>query len=283
MRVIKTVEKLQSEIKTLQKQGKTIGFVPTLGALHEGHMSLIRLSKKSSDVTLASIFVNPTQFNQASDLKKYPRTYKKDADLLKKEGCDILFYPSTEEVYPKGLKTEVAIDFGHLDKVLEGAFRSGHFEGVAQVVKRLLDITTPDHLYMGQKDFQQTAIIAHLIEHFKLSTKLIICPIIREKHGLAMSSRNERLKPSQRKKAAILYETLLYANRLKNRKSYKYIEEKALARIEAAGFKPEYFKIINGKNLRAASAKTKYVVACLAVWVDDVRLIDNKILKRDLS
>ncbi len=281
MKVYKTVKGLQAYLKPFRKKRKKIGFVPTLGALHEGHMSLIKLSKEKSDITVCSIFVNPTQFNETSDLEKYPRTYEADSALLIAEGCDVLFFPSAPQVYPKDIETEVKIDFGKLDKVMEGAFRPGHFDGVAQVVKRLLDIVNPHQLYMGQKDFQQVAIVSHMMTHFKLKTELVVCPIIREPHGLAMSSRNERLSKKKRQAAGVIYETLQWVHDQKSEMSVHDLEEEAIDRLRIPGFRPEYFQIIDGHSLRPINhiTKKKYVVACIAVWVEDVRLIDNIILQ----
>lgn len=284
MKVYKTVKGLQAYLKGFRKKRKKIGFVPTLGALHEGHMSLIKLSKEKSDITVCSIFVNPTQFNEKTDLEKYPRTYEADTALLIEEGCDVLFFPSAAQVYPMNINTEVKIDFGKIDKVMEGAFRPGHFDGVAQVVKRLLDIVKPHQLYMGQKDFQQAAVVSHMMKHFKLKTDLIICPIIREPHGLAMSSRNERLPKNRRKEAAIIFETLQWVKENKSDISVHELEEDAIDRIRIPGFRPEYFQIIDGHSLMPINhiRKKKYVVACIAVWVGKIRLIDNIILQGEV-
>jgi len=284
MKVYKTVKGLQVYLKSMRKKRKKIGFVPTLGALHEGHMSLIKLSKEKSHITVCSIFVNPTQFNEATDLDEYPRTYEADTALLIEAGCDVLFFPSPGQVYPKDLDTEVKIDFGKIDKVMEGAFRPGHFDGVAQVVKRLLDIVKPHQLYMGQKDFQQVAVVSHMMKYYKLKTDLVICPIIREPHGLAMSSRNERLPKKRRKEAAVIYETLQWVVENMRDISVHELEQDAIGRIRIPGFRPEYFQIIDGHSLMPINhiTKKKYVVACAAVWVGDVRLIDNVILQGEV-
>ena len=281
MRVFKTVKDLQSFLNPHRKVGKSIGFVPTLGALHEGHMSLIKLSKELSDISVCSIFVNPTQFNESTDLDNYPRTYDADSALLIAAGCDVLFYPSATQVYPENIDTEVHVDFGKLDQVMEGAFRPGHFDGVAQVVKRLLDIVDPHQLYMGQKDFQQVAIVSRMMDHYKLKSELIVCPIIREPHGLAMSSRNERLSSEKRKDAGIIFDILQWVKNHMNDKSVHELEEEAMDRLRIPGFRPEYFQIVDGHSLRPINhiADKKYVVACIAVWVEEVRLIDNIILQ----
>ena len=187
-----TVHGLQERLSTYRKEGKTIGFTPTMGALHMGHISLVEISKQKCDITICCIFVNPTQFNEKTDLDKYPKTYDSDVEKLSNANVDILFFPSVSEVYPEGLKTEVELDFSALENVMEGEFRPGHFKGMAQVVKRLIDIVIPHKLFMGQKDFQQAAIVQYMLKELKMPIELCVCPIIREEHGLAMSSRNTR-------------------------------------------------------------------------------------------
>jgi len=280
VKTIKTVKQLRKEIERLKKRGKTIGFTPTLGALHAGHLTLVKRMLKENDIGIVSIFVNPTQFNVKSDLDKYPRTMKADSQKLKKAKLDILFAPSAKEVYPKGLRTKVKIDFKGLDKRMEGKFRPGHFEGVCQVVKRLLDITTPDRLYMGQKDFQQFTIIGHMIKALKIPTELVVCDIVREKHGLAMSSRNERLSKVGRNKADLIFKALKWMKRNRNKYSVKELKQKTLEKLTAPGFEPEYISLINGNTLKDIRKMDshKYVVACTAVWTEGVRLIDNMIL-----
>jgi len=282
LKIIKKVAQLKKEIIKLKKAGKTIGFTPTMGALHNGHITLAKQMLKENDIGIVSVFVNPTQFNDASDLKKYPRTLKNDAALLEKAKVDILFAPSNVEVYPKGLSTKLKIDLKGLDKRMEGKFRDGHFEGVCQVVKRLLDITTPDTLYMGQKDFQQFTIIGQMIADLKIPTRLVVCDIVREKSGLAMSSRNARLTKDLKKRALIIHQTLLWIKKNKNRYSIADLKNKALDKMTIPGFKPEYVSIVNGKDLKNIRKMTahNYVVVCTAVWAGDVRLIDNMIIKK---
>ncbi len=280
MKTIRSVKQLQKELNNLKKQGKKIGFTPTLGALHKGHLTLVKQMLKENDIGVVSIFVNPTQFNVKEDLDKYPRTIKADSDKLKKAKLDILFVPTVKEVYPKGLKTKLKLDLNGLDQRMEGKFRPGHFEGVCQVVKRLLDITTPDKLYMGQKDFQQFTIIRKMLDYLKIPTELVVCDIVREKNGLAMSSRNERLSKKARKEAELIHKTLNWIKRNRNKYSVKDLKEKAKAKMSIEGFEPEYVSIINGstlKDIRKINAH-KYVVACTAVWTEGVRLIDNLIL-----
>jgi len=272
-------EALQRRIEYLRSKGKTIGFCPTMGALHEGHLSLVEHSQSECDITVVSIFVNPTQFNEKTDLDKYPRPIKKDKALIREKGCDIVYIPTVNEVYPKGTLDKVDVDLGGLDKQLEGAFRPGHFEGVVQVVKRLLDIVQPDKLFMGQKDFQQFSIIHRMITELDLPVELVVVPIKREKDGLAMSSRNVRLTPEFRKNALVLNRVLKYVSQTIENDNFELIQKNALEQIEKAGLKPEYFELIDGHTLRSISSKkdSDYIVAVLAAWAGDVRLIDNMI------
>lgn len=276
------VNTIQKAIKKHKKREKTIGFVPTMGALHEGHMSLIRQAKEQSDVVVCSIFVNPTQFNDKGDLKKYPRTLKADMAILEKEGCDYVFTPSVTEIYPQGELEKVDIDLNGLDTLMEGAFRPGHFAGVVQVVKRLLDIVQPDHLYMGQKDFQQFTIIQHMIDQLQIPTELVVCTIKREKSGLAMSSRNRRLPSDIKSRTHIIYDTLKQVKSMIETHRPKELEKMAMGYLSIPDFNPEYFSIVDGRTLRPITSfdKHDYVVACTAVWAGDVRLIDNMILKQ---
>ncbi len=282
MYVFKKVADLKKYLDKRRKSGDTVGFVPTMGALHEGHMSLIQQSITATDCTVCSIFVNPTQFNEASDLEKYPRTIAKDMAMLNTEGCHVLFLPDVSEVYPPGLNTELELDFGDLATVMEGKFRPGHFDGMAQVVKRLLDIVEPHQLFMGQKDFQQLTIVRSMLRQLELPVQLVMCPIIREKGGLAMSSRNVRLDPALRKKALLLNKTLKAAKRKMKTESPAAIKKWAMKQLKIPSFKPEYFEIVDGitlQNIRKFE-KSDLVVACTAVWVGDVRLIDNLIFKK---
>lgn len=262
-------------------EGKSIGFVPTLGALHEGHASLIRKSKKKSDLTVCSIFVNPTQFNDPKDLKKYPRTIEADTAILHDLHTDILFLPDVKEIYPNGTLSKVEVDFGELFTVMEGAHRPGHFDGVVQVVNRLLEIVEPDYLYMGQKDFQQFTIIQHMINELRLPVELVVCRIKREKHGLAMSSRNTRLDPENRSQASIIRKTLIAVKRNRKIKTIPELISYAMNRLSIADFKPEYVSIVDGRTLQDINdiSDSDYAVACAAVWVKNIRLIDNIILK----
>ena len=282
MYVFKKVADLKKYLDQRRKSGDTVGFVPTMGALHNGHMSLIEQSIAATDCTVCSIFVNPTQFNEASDLEKYPRTIAKDMAMLNAEGCHVLFLPDVSEVYPPGLNTELELDFGKLATVMEGKFRPGHFDGMAQVVKRLLDIVEPHQLFMGQKDFQQLTIVRSMLRQLELPVQLVMCPIIREKDGLAMSSRNVRLDPALRKKALLLNKTLKAAKRKMKTETPATIKKWAMKQLKIPSFKPEYFEIADAITLQSIRKfeKSDFVVACTAVWVGDVRLIDNLILKQ---
>lgn len=282
MKIYKTVKGLQRRLDAERKKGRTIGFVPTMGALHEGHISLVKQSQKKCDLTVVSIFVNPTQFNDKNDLKKYPRTLDKDAKLLKEYDCDYLFAPNAAQVYPKGVGDSVELDISSLTQYMEGPNRPGHFEGVVQVVHRLLVIVDPDKLMMGQKDFQQFTIINYMLKKLKMKTKLVVCPIKRETDGLAMSSRNVRLDKDLRKRCNNLFNTLEFLKT--NLEKYKpsTLESKALKMLDKKDFRPEYVSIVDGNKLSPVKnvKDHKYIVACMAVWAKDVRLIDNMILKK---
>lgn len=261
--------------------GHRVGFVPTMGALHQGHVSLIQRAKAETSLVMCSIFVNPTQFNDPEDLKKYPRNTAWDVKLLTTAGCDVLFLPSTQEIYPPGLKTGLSLDFGSLEEVMEGIFRPGHFDGVAQVVKRLLDIVQPHRLYMGQKDYQQFTIVASMLEQLDSDIELVMCPIVREADGLAMSSRNVRLQPQYRKVAPKIYQTLQWARETAKKALPAQIRKEAVDRLNGPGLKVEYFEIVDGQTLQPIEqfADAETVVACTAVWAGEVRLIDNIIIK----
>lgn len=278
--VIEKTSDLVSLIQNNKQKGNTIGFVPTMGALHKGHITLVKKSIKENDLTIVSIFINPTQFNDKKDLAKYPRTLDADLEKLIPTGVDVVFAPSFLEVYPDGEEKGSNIELGGLDINLEGAFRPGHFKGVAQVVKRLLEIVTPDKLYMGQKDFQQFTIIQYMINSLKINTKLVVCPIVREPNGLAMSSRNERLSHPTREKAGIIYTTLKAIKKNKGNKTIKELEQYGLKRLSIAPFKPEYVSIVDGHKLTSLNdiSDSDYAVVCVAVWAEGVRLIDNIIL-----
>ena len=286
MLLFKRVSDLQKYLNSLKNKGLHIGFVPTMGALHRGHISLIDRSRNECDVTVASIFVNPTQFNNVTDLEKYPRTVEKDIEMLAESGCEILFMPDVSAVYPEGMAPSVKFNFGKLDRVLEGIFRPGHFEGMAQVVHRLLEITHPNRLYMGQKDFQQAAIVGRMLELMKSETELVSCPIQREPDGLAMSSRNARIAPEVRSKVALIYQILAEAAERVGEYNPADIQRLALTKLKTEPhFKVEYFEIVDGRTLLPIQLfeDTDYAVALVAVWVGEVRLIDNMILKQTIE
>jgi len=282
MHIFKRVKDLQDYTNAQKEQGKTIGFSPTMGALHRGHLSLINQAKAKNDISVCSIFVNPTQFNESSDLEKYPRTPEKDIDLLIKAGNDILFMPTVDEIYPTDVSIKSNFDFGNLAQVLEGIFRPGHFDGMAQVVNRLLEITQPDSLFMGQKDFQQLTIVRDMIRQTESSVELVMCPIVREDDGLAMSSRNVRLTPENRQKATSIYQTLQDTKSKINQFNPAELQEASFNSLNSIpNFKAEYFEIVDGVTLSSIKRfeDTTFAVACTAVWAGDVRLIDNIILK----
>ena len=282
MKTFYKTSKLEKHIEKLKSEGKTIGFTPTMGALHNGHFTLMKRTGEENDISVCSIFVNPTQFNAASDLDKYPRTLEKDAEGLASIGCDILYAPTVEEIYPNGSDYKVDVDLNGLDKEMEGAHRPGHFEGVVQVVKRLIEVTSCNRLYMGQKDFQQFTIIRQMINDLKMDTELVVCPIVRDEDGLAKSSRNVRLLPEHRKKAPIIHRVLEQAQHwIDEGRSPIEITYKAMEYLEIPGFKPEYFDIVDGTTLKkiTSSENIDLIVACTAVWAGDVRLIDNMVLR----
>lgn len=277
MLLFKKTKDLQDYLAKAKKQGQRMGFVPTMGALHEGHMELIRRSAAENDLTICSIYVNPTQFNELSDLEKYPRTPEKDLLLLREVGSLIVFFPSDKEIYPDGPSNAPLIDLGHLNEVQEAAFRPGHFDGVVQVVHRLLSIVQPDRLYMGQKDYQQVLVIRELIRQKLPDTTLVMCPIVREADGLAMSSRNVRLDTGFRQKAPLIAATLETAAAQLPEKAIAEIKQEAIDKLNEAGFKTEYFEISNADTLLSVGQLSREadLVLSTAVWAGEVRLIDN--------
>ena len=285
MLIFKKVADLQHWLDTERRAGKTVGFVPTMGALHEGHLSLVLAAKKECDLAVASIFVNPTQFNDPKDLEKYPRMPEEDIALLLGAGCDALFMPPVEEVYPPGQNLAVQLDFRQLDQVMEGVFRPGHFSGMATVVKRLLDIVQPHRLFMGQKDFQQLSIVRDMIRQLGLPIQLVMCPTTREPDGLAMSSRNLRLSPEMRIAAPAIYRALAEAKNQFEHEPAFAVQARAVRQLEAAGLKPEYFDIVDGISLLPVERYTgsDFIVVCVAAWAGEVRLIDNLVLKGELK
>lgn len=276
MEVLNNIKSVHNLIVKLKKTGKTIGFVPTMGALHQGHISLVEQSLKENDFTLVSVFINPTQFNNSEDLKKYPITIDNDIEILKKHGADAVYFPKVEDIYPNGLTSE-HYEFDGLEMQMEGKFRPGHFDGVATVIRRFFEIVQPLNAYFGEKDFQQLRIVQELVKNFHLPIQIVPVAIKREEDGLAMSSRNVRLTESQRKESPIIYQILLQAKEyLKNHsieETKKFVEEK----FKETSFELEYFEIADEKNLLPAKEKLKdqKLRAFIAVFADEVRLIDN--------
>jgi len=279
MQVFNRIDHLQKHLNPRISKGQSIGIVPTMGALHKGHLSLIRESKKENNITVCSIFVNPAQFNNPDDLKNYPRDFDIDLDLLKQENCDIVFHPSVDEMYP--VSPTDKFDFGPLEQIMEGEFRPGHFNGVATVVKRLFDIVKPTSAYFGMKDYQQLVIIHKMTKDLNLPTEIIPCKIVREKNGLAMSSRNQLLSKVEKIQAEMLFRTLKF---VKIRSGFATIGEikKNVERQfhKAKNVELEYFEIVDMYSLKPLKswAGSNHVIACIAAYVGKVRLIDNIVL-----
>ena len=280
MIIFKKSADLSSYLSTYRNQFGTIGYVPTMGALHTGHISLITNSVSHDKLTICSIFVNPTQFNNAMDFEKYPISIEKDIDLLEKSGCDILFLPLRGEIYPLGIKDLEKYDLGYLETVLEGKYRPGHFQGVCQVVHRLLEIIRPGNLYIGQKDYQQCLVIRKLIELTGLQINLVVYPTMREKDGLAMSSRNIRLTEMERVQAAKIYDTLCFIKKELKPGYLEDLKERASQYLSAEGFKVDYTEIADAATLETISSwdGKRKLVALVAAFINDIRLIDNMLL-----
>ena len=277
MKIIKQIKELAAEIELLKSAGKTIGFVPTMGALHEGHKSLITRCVAENDYCVVSVFVNPTQFNNPEDLKKYPRDLDKDAQMLESAGCRIIFAPEASEIYAENeLNETFSFDFAGLDKVMEGKFRPGHFNGVVQIVSKLFRLVQPDKAYFGEKDFQQLAIIHHMVKTMSFDIEIIDCEIVREQSGLAMSSRNERLTTDQRKKATEISKVLFESRNFVPNVNPKKITEQVIAKINSVPeLEVEYFEIVDSTTLQPVDSWKNPAVGCIAVFCGEVRLIDN--------
>jgi pantoate--beta-alanine ligase len=276
MQVLYAIINLQNELSKDKGSGKTIGFVPTMGALHQGHLELVKRSVVENDVTVVSIFVNPTQFNDKTDLSNYPRNLQADCDLLRETGCNYVFAPDADEIYPE--PDTRRFDFGALANVMEGQFRPGHFNGVAQVVSRLFAIVKPDKAYFGEKDFQQLTIIREMVKQLQLNIRIIACPIVREKDGLAMSSRNMRLSDTQRKEAVFISKALFDSREKQKDCTVTALKNQVIEQINAIpDLQVEYFEIVDGYTLQSIDNwnDTNYPVACIAVFAGEVRLIDN--------
>jgi len=276
--VANTVEELRVAYQNASENAKSIGFVPTMGALHEGHMALVQRAKKECDLVVVSVFVNPTQFNNPSDLALYPRTPEKDTALLERNGCDIAFFPSVSDVYPEGIQIPT-VHLGEMEKVMEGAFRPGHFNGVVQVVWRLFDLVKPNKAYFGLKDFQQVAVIQHMVKELNLSVTIIPCPTLRETSGLAMSSRNMRLTDKQKEEAVVISRTLSFMKENASGHSPLQLVELGSKMIDESSLKLEYLQLVDSVTLKPLSSSwSETATACIAAYCGEVRLIDNMTL-----
>ena len=277
MRIVKTINELISLVNELKADNKTIGFVPTMGALHEGHLTLVRQCVAENEVCIVSVFVNPTQFNNKADLEKYPRNVEKDAQLLEKAGCAYVFAPSADEMYSADeLENTFEFDFGGMDRLMEGKFRPGHFNGVVQVVSKLFKLVQPDKAYFGKKDFQQLAIIHRMVRLMHFQVEIIDCPIVREASGLAMSSRNERLSASERDTAANIYRILNESRNLTDKMSPGELTQWVTDEVNnAGGLSVEYFDIADRETLITIDRWQPESIGCIAVFCGEVRLIDN--------
>lgn len=279
MIVFKLAKALHNYLEKEKKQGKNIGFVPTMGALHEGHISLIHTSQTENNLTVCSIFINPTQFNNAEDFRLYPVTIEEDIEKLMSAGCTVLFLPPVSEIYPEGSMKKV-YELGSIETVLEGFYRPGHFQGVCQVVDRLLEIVMPHNLYMGQKDFQQCMVIKKLLEITGKgkSMKLVINPTIRETDGLAMSSRNLRLNPEEKALATSIYNELSTIKARLKSESLEVLKKQAEEHLQQKGFSIDYVEIARVSDLETASDISQPLVALVAASIGQIRLIDNMLL-----
>lgn len=281
MLVFTDANELRSHIAAAREQGDTIGFVPTMGALHQGHASLIEACRANAIQTICSIFINPAQFNDPNDYKKYPVTIEKDMQLLAEQGTDFLFLPEVEEVYPDGISRLEQYDLGYLETVLEGKYRPGHFQGVCQVMARLLRMVEPDHLFMGQKDYQQCMVVKKLLELRRMrNITFHVCPTVREADGLAMSSRNLRLSPAAREKAVTIFKALQMVKESLEPGDLTSLTRRATGLLQANQFTVDYFEIADATTLEPITNWNgrKKLVALTAAFMDDVRLIDNIII-----
>lgn len=280
MIIFRYIKDIQNHLGKERHSGLTTGFVPTMGALHPGHISLIEQSRKETDLTICSIFVNPTQFNDPTDFEKYPVTLDKDIYLLEKAGCDVLFLPAVSEMYPGGLQASKVYDLGYLETVLDGAYRPGHFQGVCQVVEKLLNIVQPDKLFLGQKDYQQCMVLKKLLEITGINTVIVIAPTQREQDGLAMSSRNTRLTEMDRARAPLIQQTLQLIKKEITPGDLTALKQKAVSILTANNFKVDYIEIADASTLQLINKWDGItpLVALAAAFIGDVRLIDNLLL-----
>jgi pantoate--beta-alanine ligase len=278
MKILRTVDELNNLTQSENYSTRTVGFVPTMGALHPGHGSLISKSKSENQIVVCSIFVNPTQFNKAEDLEKYPRKEQEDIALLESLGCDFLFMPTTDEIYKN--YNFPGIELNELEHVMEGKYRPGHFQGVCQIVYRLFELVKPSKAYFGLKDFQQVAVIKHMTNHFHFPIQIVPCSTIRENNGLAMSSRNLRLTPQEKEQALVIFKTLDFIqHQLPHFESINSLKSAALAKFNEGKLELEYLEIVDQDTLTLNSDLTKTnLVACIAAYCGEIRLIDNLIL-----
>lgn len=275
MKVYSAISSIQKQISVLKSEGKTIGFIPTMGALHYGHISLVKSATSQCDITVVSIFVNPTQFNNSNDLLNYPRTLEADVELLSEIDCDIVFAPNVAEMYPEN-SFPIQLELGNLANVMEGKYRPGHFDGVVTVVNRLFEIVKPDKAFFGLKDFQQVSVIRFMTKSLQLPVEIIACPTLREQSGLAMSSRNMRLSETDKKDSLIIYEALKLAKELAKNSSPDGVKNKTIEFFNKGKLKLEYFEIVNPNTLESLEKEwVSSATACVVAYCGEVRLIDN--------
>lgn len=282
MKIVKSKADLAATLQYERSANAKIGFIPTMGALHEGHISLIKSAKQAADTTVCSIFVNPTQFNDPKDFEHYPVTIEQDIAMLTDAGCDILFLPTVAEMYPDGTASLESYELGYVETVLDGAARPGHFQGVAQVMSRLLDAVQPDNLYMGQKDYQQCMVVKQLLGLRTGQTKIHFVPTMREPDGLAMSSRNRRLNEGQRALAGLLYQCLVSVEAQNGIKPFAVVKKECLDLLEHKGFKADYVTLADADTLEILEDydASRNMIALIAAFIGDIRLIDNLPLKK---
>lgn len=276
MEILNTVAEVREFVSRCKSEHKSVGYVPTMGALHDGHMSLVRQALNTCDVCIATVFVNPTQFNDPKDLETYPRTFEADAEKLKAAGTHAVFYPTVQEVYPT--RDERIFNVGAVAEVMEGAYRPGHFNGVMQVVSRFFDIIKPDKAFFGEKDFQQIAVIRAMVRDLGLSVQILACPIVREADGLALSSRNVRLTPENRSRAPQIHRVLMESVSMMDTQTPEQVKAWVIAQLDAVPeMRVEYYEIVDGISLQSVRkwSDSPHVVGCITVYCGDVRLIDN--------
>jgi pantoate--beta-alanine ligase len=279
LKIFNSRQAVHNYLNELRASGKSIGFVPTMGALHAGHLSLIKLARQKADVIVCSIFVNPTQFNDIKDLENYPRPIEDDIRKLEEVNCNVLFIPGVSEMYNSAEKWNM--ELGNFDNILEGKIRPGHYQGVTQIVKKLFDTINPHYAFFGQKDYQQFMVISYMVKKLRVKTKLVLCPIIRESDGLAMSSRNIYLSPDDRKNALALSKVLTKVKERYKTKTIPQIKKEVESYLKSApGIEIEYFEIFNANSFEATSSKRPAsLIALVAAKVGSIRIIDNMILK----